>query len=72
VPRSYLPFGAGRHRCPGVNLATSALTGVLRAVVELGVVERAPEPVLADARTTLLPRGLRIGVRRPALVRAAG
>jgi cytochrome P450 len=60
-PEAYVPFGAGRHRCPGVNLATVTLVALLRAVVELGNVTRAGD-VTPDARTTLLPRGLRIRV----------
>ena len=73
VPPGYLPFGLGRHRCPGVNLATVALTAVLRALVELGQVELASATVTADARTTLLPRGLRVRIRRQSMVtRAAG
>ena len=72
-PPGYLPFGLGRHRCPGVNLATIALTAVLRALVELGQVELASATVTADARTTLLPRGLRVRIRRQSVVtRAAG
>ena len=73
VPTGYLPFGLGRHRCPGVNLATIALTAVLRALVGLGQVELASGRVTADARTTLLPRGLRVRFRRQHLVtRVAG
>ena len=73
VPPGYLPFGLGRHRCPGVNLATIALTAVLRALVGLGQVELACATVTADSRTTLLPRGLRVRVRRADLAtRAVG
>ena len=73
VPSGYLPFGLGRHRCPGVNLATIALTAVLRTLVGLGQVELASAKVTADARTTLLPRGLRVCIRPQTLVsRVAG
>ena len=62
---AYLPFGLGRHRCPGINLASVALVGVLRAASSLGLVERVGTGVTPDARTTLLPRGLRSPLSRP-------
>jgi cytochrome P450 len=62
-PECYLPFGVGRHRCPGVNLATVALVALVRAVLGLGEVSREAGAVAPDARTTLLPRGLRIQLR---------
>ncbi len=60
-PEGYVPFGAGRHRCPGSNLATVTLVALLRSIVRLGDVTRAGD-VTPDARTTLLPSGLQLRV----------
>lgn len=38
-PRAFLPWGAGRRRCPGMHLATLELESVLRAVLALYTVE---------------------------------
>ncbi|MHB1538786.1 MAG: cytochrome P450, partial [Solirubrobacteraceae bacterium] len=38
-PRAFLPWGGGRRRCPGAQLATLELETVLRAVLTARVVE---------------------------------
>lgn len=60
----YLPFGRGRHRCPGSDLATQALVAALLCVVDGWGIERLPGHVTPDPRTTLLPVGLRVRLTR--------
>jgi cytochrome P450 len=62
-PAGYLPFGGGLHVCPGRHLATTILAALLRTVVGSRRVVRMPGAVGLDPRTTLLPDGLRLGLR---------
>lgn len=62
-----LAFGHGPHGCPGVHLATNVLATILAVVAHRFDVERAPGPVSPDARTTLMPRGLRLTFRPNAI-----
>ncbi len=63
APAAYLPYGTGVHACPGRHLATGVLTELVTSVLRSHVVTRRPGEVVADPRTTLLPRGLALGLR---------
>lgn len=57
---SSFPFGSGPHGCPGSHLATSTLVTVATVVAGSFTIERCPGVVIPDARSTLVPGGLRI------------
>lgn len=62
-PLGYLPFGAGTHVCPGRHLAVVILSSLARRITQGYAVVRNDEPITADPRTTLLPRGLQVALR---------
>lgn len=59
-PSAFMPFGTGARVCPGRHLATQILATIARQLTAAFTLTRAPGPITADPRTTLLPRGLRI------------
>lgn len=57
--KAYLPFGRGRHRCPGADLATTAIVAMLLSLQHGRLMRRSGE-VTPSARNTLRPVGLSI------------
>ncbi|WP_377325827.1 cytochrome P450 [Pimelobacter simplex] len=55
-----LTFGNGAHRCPGRDAGDVILMSALRAVLRTYAVSDASSSVRLDARTTLVPSGLRL------------
>lgn len=60
---AYMPFGYGPHACPGNNLAHVLMRSVVKTVLAGGAVIHAVGPMTPDARTTLLPNGVRMTIR---------
>ena len=51
-----LPYGAGPHRCPGIELAEQITAGVVDAIDAAGYrIDLAAVTVDADGRPTTLP-----------------
>lgn len=57
---AYLPFGRGRHACPGGSLVTAMLVAILLTVVGRRIITRVPGLITPNPRTTLLPDGLMV------------
>ncbi len=64
-PTTYLPFGRGRHRCPGADLSISLLVTMLLTLLHEHEITRVGG-VEPDPRTSLRPGGLRVLLRRTA------
>lgn len=58
-PTTYLPFGRGRHRCPGADLSITLLVTMLLTLLHEHEISRVGE-VVPDPRTSLRPAGLKI------------
>lgn len=59
---AYLPFGHGVHVCPGRHLATITLAVAILRLIGAGLIRRHGHQVTPNARTTLLPDGLRLSL----------
>lgn len=61
APATFFPFGRGRHKCPGADLATTSLVALVLSLVETYTITRSGT-VHPDPRNTLKPQGLTISL----------